>query len=201
MPPGGLVRLMAPSGKTLGVAQFNPHSLIAARLLDPQQGRADRSRFLRRRIARALQLRDRLFDTPYYRLIHAEADGLPGLIVDRFGDALVVQVNTAGMERCTPVLLEALEDERVGRATIVARNDSPARQLEGLAREVDGGQGRAAGQRLELIENGARRSSPTSSAARRPAGSTTSATTAASRPGSRGRRRARRLQLLRRLRA
>ena len=95
--PGSLVRVMAPSGKMLGVAQFNPHSLIAARMLtrnkDAEIGRS----FVSRRLARALQLRERLFETPHYRLIHAEADGLPGLVVDRFGDTLVVQINTAGM--------------------------------------------------------------------------------------------------------
>ena len=97
VPPGSLVRLMAPSGKMLGVAQFNPHSLIAARMLTRNKdAEIDRS-FVARRLARALQLRERLFDVPFYRLVHAEADGLPGLVIDRFGDTLVMQVNTAGM--------------------------------------------------------------------------------------------------------
>ncbi len=152
LPPGGLVRLMAPSGKMLGVAQFNPHSLIAVRMLTRNKdAQVDRA-FLTRRIARALQLRERLFDTPHYRLIHAEADGLPGLIVDRFGDTLVVQLNTAGMEALREPLIEAL-DEVVRPRTIIARNDSPSRQHEGLASEVTVLKGEP-GPRLELIENG-----------------------------------------------
>ena len=91
-----------------------------------------------------MALRDRLIGVPYYRLIHAEADGLPGVIVDRFGDALVVQVNTAGMELLTPVLLEALEAE-LSPKTIVLKNDSPVRELEGLKREVTVAKGDASG--------------------------------------------------------
>ena len=101
-----------------------------------------------------MALRDRLIGVPFYRLIHAEADGLPGVIVDRFGDALVVQVNTAGMELLTPVLLEALEAELSPR-TIVLKNDSPVRELEGLAREVTVAKGEVDGP-IELVENGAR---------------------------------------------
>ena len=152
LPPGGLVRLMAPSGKMLGVAQFNPHSLIAARMLTRNKDAQIDRAFLTRRIARALQLRERLFDTPHYRLIHAEADGLPGLVVDRFGDTLVVQLNTAGMEALREPMIEAL-DEVVRPRTIIARNNSPSRQHEGLASEVTVLKGEP-GPRLELIENG-----------------------------------------------
>ena len=98
-------------------------------------------------------LRDRLVGVPYYRLIHAEADGLPGVIIDRFGDAFVVQVNTAGMDALTPVLLEALEAE-FSPTTIILKNDSPVRVLEGLPREVVVAKGEAGS--IELIENGAR---------------------------------------------
>ncbi len=150
--PGSLVRVMAPSGKMLGVAQFNPHSLIAARMLtrnkDAEIGRS----FVSRRLARALQLRERLFDTPHYRLIHAEADGLPGLVVDRFGDTLVVQVNTAGMQALEGLIVEAL-DEVLKPSTIIARNDSSSRQLEGLESEVKALKGELGGP-VELVENG-----------------------------------------------
>jgi 23S rRNA (cytosine1962-C5)-methyltransferase len=152
VPAGSLVRLMAPSGKMLGVAQFNPHSLIAARLLTRNKdAEIDRS-FVARRLARALQLRDRLFDTPHYRLVHAEADGLPGLVVDRFGETLVVQLNTAGMATLESIVVAAL-DEVVQARTIVARNDSPSRQLEGLSLEVRALKGEIP-ERLELVENG-----------------------------------------------
>jgi len=98
LPAGSLAILRAPGGEALGLATFNPHSLIAARLLTSNPEASIDALFLGRRLARAAALRDRLIGVPYYRLIHAEADGLPGLIVDRFGDALVVQVNSAGME-------------------------------------------------------------------------------------------------------
>ena len=152
VPPGSLVRLMGPSGKMLGVAQFNPHSLIAARLLTRNKDAAIDRDFVARRVARALQLRERLFETPHYRLVHAEADGLPGLVADRFGDVLVVQLNTAGMAALQPEVVAAL-DEVLHPKVIVARNDAPARQLEGLPQEVAALAGEIP-ERLELVENG-----------------------------------------------
>ena len=153
VPPGSLAILRAPAGEALGLVTFNPHSLIAARLLTSNPEATVDALFLGRRLAQAASLRDRLVGVPFYRLIHAEADGLPGVIVDRFGDALVVQVNTAGMEQLTPVLLEALEAE-LSPKTIVLKNDAPVRELEGLKRETVVAKGEAGP--VELIENGAR---------------------------------------------
>ena len=133
--PGALVTLRRADGSALGVGMFNPHSLLAARLLDRDCGRAIGRRFLARRIERALRLRERLFETPYYRLVHAEADGLPGLVVDRFAGVLAVQANAAGMARLEPLILDAL-DALLTPAAMVLRNDSPARALEGLSRET-----------------------------------------------------------------
>lgn len=133
--PGSLVTLRRTDESAVGVAMFNPHTLIAARLLDRDAARPIGRRFFRRRLERALQLRERLFGAPYYRLVHAEADGLPGLVVDRFGSVLVVQSNTAGMARLELLVLEALADLLRPEA-IVLRNDSPARALEGLALET-----------------------------------------------------------------
>ncbi|MEI6201994.1 MAG: class I SAM-dependent rRNA methyltransferase [Enhydrobacter sp.] len=154
LPAGSLVVMRAPGGQAIGVATFNPHSLIAARMLTSNPEATIDALFLGRRIANAVALRDKLIGVPYYRLIHAEADGLPSVIVDRFGDALVVQVNSAGMDALTPVLLEALEAE-LSPKTIVLKNDSPVRELEGLTREVTvvKGDGDTA---IELIENGAK---------------------------------------------
>jgi len=135
LPPGSLVTLRRADERALGVATFNPHTLLAARLLDRDAVRPIGRRFLWRRLERALKLRERLYRTPYYRLAHAEADGLPGLIVDRFGDVLAVQSNTAGMELLQPVVVEVLTD-LLCPAAIVLRNDSPARALEGLEQEV-----------------------------------------------------------------
>ena len=153
IPPGSLAILRAPSGEALGLVTFNPHSLIATRLLTSNPEATVDPLFLGRRLAQATALRDRLVGVPYYRLIHAEADGLPGVIIDRFGDALVVQVNSAGMDRLTAVLLEALEAE-LSPKTIVLKNDSPVRELEGLTREVVVAKGN--GGPVELIENGAK---------------------------------------------
>ncbi len=154
LPPGSLAILRAPGGEALGLATFNPHSLIAARLLTSNPEAVIDALFLGRRLAQAVALRDRLIGVPYYRLIHAEADGLPGVIVDRFGDALVVQINSAGMDALTPVLLEALEAE-LSPKTIILKNDSPVRELEGLTREIVVAKGEASGV-IELMENGAK---------------------------------------------
>jgi 23S rRNA (cytosine1962-C5)-methyltransferase len=135
LPPGSLVTLRRADEQPVGVATFNPHALIAARLLDRDPGRAIGGRFFARRLGRALRLRERLFAAPWYRLVHAEADGLPGLVVDRFGQTLVVQFNTAGMARLEPLVVEALAS-LLAPASIVLRNDSPARALEGLDPET-----------------------------------------------------------------
>jgi 23S rRNA (cytosine1962-C5)-methyltransferase len=151
--PGGLVTLRRADGSPLGVAMFNPHTLLAARLLDRDTARPIDRRFLARRIGRALKLRERLFDEPFYRLVHAEADGLPGLIVDRFGAVLVVQSNAAGMARFEPVVLDAL-GELLRPEAIVLRNDSPARGLEGLPSETRVATGGVDGP-VPVHENGA----------------------------------------------
>ena len=102
--------------------------------------------------ARALRLRERLFDKPCYRLVHAEADGLPGLVIDRFADVLVCQLNSAGMAALESELLGALERLLAPR-TVVLRNDSPVRELEGLPVEVRVVKGELAPP-IELEENG-----------------------------------------------
>jgi 23S rRNA (cytosine1962-C5)-methyltransferase len=133
--PGTLVTLRRAEGTALGAAIFNPHTLIAARLLDRDVARPIGRRFFARRLERALRLRQRLYDAPYYRLVHAEADGLPGCVVDRFGSVLVVQSNSAGIARFEPLILDALE-ALLEPTAIVLRNDTPARGLEGLPTET-----------------------------------------------------------------
>ncbi len=152
--PGTLVRLVAEHGEAIGVATFNPHTLIAARLLTRMPEAQIDADFLAERLRRALALRARIVPVPFYRLVHAEADGLPGLIVDRYGDAVVVQANTAGMERLTPRLLEAL-DSVLAPAAVLLCNDSPVRGLEGLQPSVTWAKGAPSGP-VDLIENGAR---------------------------------------------
>jgi 23S rRNA (cytosine1962-C5)-methyltransferase len=154
LPAGSLVELVGDDGHRLGVAMFNPQTLISARLLSRDPKAEIDQAFLAGRLRRALAIRERLIEAPCYRLIHAEADGLPGTVVDRFDDTLVVQVNSAGMERLTPPLLAAL-DEVVAPGRVVLRNDSPARAQEGLDSRVEVVKGRLEGP-VELVENGAR---------------------------------------------
>jgi 23S rRNA (cytosine1962-C5)-methyltransferase len=149
--PGALVDLAAEDGAALGTGFFNRHALIAARLLDRQPSQTIDVEFLAARLRRAGDLRALVIPGPYYRLVHAEADGLPGLIVDRYDDVFVVQVNAAGMERLTPPLLEALEAVFAPRV-VVLRNDGAARELEGLPSEVRVAKGALEGP-VRLIEN------------------------------------------------
>ncbi len=135
IPPGSVVRLEGDDGVKHGAWHFNPHSLIAARWLDDDPLAGCDAAWFRVRLAECLALRERLFDAPFYRLVHAEADGLPGLVVDRYGDALAVQANTAGMDRALPDILAALQD-LVSPRIVVARNDAAVRKLEGLEEKV-----------------------------------------------------------------
>lgn len=152
LPPGGLVRIETAHAEPVGVAMFNPHPLISARVLSRDPAATVDAGFLACRLAAAVALRERLYPGGCYRLVHAEADGLPGTVVDCYGDVLAVQVNTAGMERLTPALLAAL-DEALAPRVVVLRNDSSARQLEGLATEVRTAKG-AIDRPVALVENG-----------------------------------------------
>lgn len=134
LPPGSAVRFVDAGGDAVGAGFFNPHSLIAGRVLSRDGTKIDGA-LLEDRLGAALSLRDRLFDAPCYRLVHSESDRLPGLIVDRYGHILVVQINAAGMERLWPALHDALNGV-VGPNAILLRNDGPLRALEGLEEEV-----------------------------------------------------------------
>ncbi|HUH86255.1 MAG TPA: class I SAM-dependent methyltransferase, partial [Stellaceae bacterium] len=154
LPPGTLVSLKNAGGDPLGVATFNPHTLVSARILDRNlKQRIDRAFFIAR-LESALTLRRRLYDEPYYRLIHAEADGLPGIVIDRYGEALVVQLNTAGAALLEEPLLAAAE-AALAPHLVVLRNDSAGRALEGLEPEFRIVKGESDGP-IELVENGAR---------------------------------------------
>lgn len=149
--PGEQVILQTAGGKILGCGYVNPQSLICVRLIshDPNQI-LDKS-LLRKRIKQALALRERLFSHPFYRLVFGESDGLPGLVVDRYGDVLVVQINTAGMEQLkydiSQVLIEIFQPN-----SILLRGDSAIRELEGLPRIIESLHGTVP-DCVELIEN------------------------------------------------
>ncbi|GFZ85056.1 SAM-dependent methyltransferase [Elstera cyanobacteriorum] len=158
LPPGGLVRVEDAQGTALGTFGFNPHTLIAARVMSRDPRVTVDTGLLATRLRRALDLRQRLFPTPHYRLIHAEADGFPGLVVDRYGDILSVQLNTAMMEALRAPLLAALREVVQPRA-IVLRNDSPSRTLEGLelgSETAFAEDGVDLTQPVEILENGGR---------------------------------------------
>ncbi|UCH72929.1 MAG: class I SAM-dependent rRNA methyltransferase [Rhodospirillales bacterium] len=154
LPPGSLVVLSTHAGEAVGVAGFNPHSLIAARLIERRPKTVIDAGYFADRLRRCLAMRERLYDGSCYRLVHAEADGLPGLIVDRFGDALVVQFNAALMERQRDMILEALASVLAPRL-VVLRNDSPVRRLEGLDMRIETVAGEVSGP-VELRETGGR---------------------------------------------
>lgn len=134
--PGSLVRVAGPEGHGLGLFMFNPRTLIAARRLTRDIDRNIDADFLATRLEIAQARRDRLYARPFYRLVHAEADGFPGLVIDRFGDTLVVQVNSAGFALLTDALIAAL-DRVIAPRRIILKNDSPARALEGLDNSVE----------------------------------------------------------------
>ncbi len=133
--PGELVRVFDAHGGGLGVGGFNLHSLIAVRLFSSDTETHVDIEFLKAKIHAALAVRTRFFSAPYYRLVHAEGDGLPGFIIDRVADSLILQANTATAERLTPMMIQALHQVLAPRA-IVLRNDSAVRRLEGLEESV-----------------------------------------------------------------
>jgi 23S rRNA (cytosine1962-C5)-methyltransferase len=133
--PGALAVLEDAERHELGLVTVNTRSRIIARMLDRDPAAVIDRAWFAARLARALALRQRLFDAPFYRLIHAEADGLPGVIIDRFGDAAVIQPNAAWAEAHLAALAAALA-EVTGVATIVKNGSGRARGLEGLAEET-----------------------------------------------------------------
>jgi len=147
---GALVRICDARGAHVGWAHSSPASLVAARLLT----RAERlpEDWLEARIARALAFRERCFATPHYRLAYGEGDGLPGLVVDRYGDAVVVQTSTWGMERALPAVLAAV-DRLLAPQSVVVKNDAHGRQAEGLPAYVDVRRGSS---EASVVEHGAR---------------------------------------------
>ena len=129
---GDVVAVLDAGGHSLGIGFYHPHSLIAVRLLARTEEEID-GEFFRRRLAAALETRTRLYPSEtVYRLVHGEADFLPGLVIDRFNELLVVQTTSAGMDQRLPLLCALLE-ELLHPDAIIERNESPLRDLEGLA--------------------------------------------------------------------
>ncbi|MES9869107.1 MAG: class I SAM-dependent rRNA methyltransferase [Sedimenticola sp.] len=150
--PGQPVDILSHQDKWLGSGYVNPHSLICARLVSRDREHPLTGSLLVHRMKIALSLRERLYPRPFYRLLFGESDGLPGLVVDRYGDICVVQITTAGMERMKGAILDALE-KVVRPASVIFRNDTAIREMEGLERYVEH-VGAAIGEQLAVEEHG-----------------------------------------------
>lgn len=118
---GQLVEIIAHNGKSLGNGYVNAHSLICARIVSRDSKYHLDQSLITHRLKIALSLRERLFDQPCYRLIHGESDMLPGLVVDRYFDVLVVQLGTAGMEVIKEQVIAALEKVLKPKAILLDR--------------------------------------------------------------------------------
>lgn len=132
--PGEIVEVSDRAGHILGTGYINPHSLIAIRLFSDETERIGKD-FLSKRIRKAMDYRMRLYpDSDSFRIVYSEGDLLPGLIVDKYSNVIVLQTLTAGMERLKDIIV-AILDELFHPVSIILRNDSPFRRLEGLALE------------------------------------------------------------------
>ncbi|MFY2824857.1 RSP_2647 family RNA methyltransferase [Ruegeria sp. MALMAid1280] len=154
IPVGALAVLEDEKRAPIALVAVNPESKIMCRVLDRDLDADLNAEWFETRLRRALEMRERLFDAPYYRLIHAEADGFPGVIIDRFGDACVIQPNAAWAESHLDILTDALV--RVAGVTTVLKNASGrTRGLEGLDDENQTLRGTAPDAPLPVPMNGA----------------------------------------------
>lgn len=133
--PGARVQVHSDRDQFLGFAYVNPRTLIAARIVSRDPAYPLDASLLVHRLRVALGLRERLYREPYYRLVFGESDGLPGLVLDRYGDVVVAQSGTAGIESLREEI-EAAVVKVVHAKTVVWKNDSGARDLEGLESQV-----------------------------------------------------------------
>ncbi|UWR63138.1 class I SAM-dependent rRNA methyltransferase [Phaeobacter inhibens] len=129
--PGTLAVLEDDGMTSMGLVAVNPESKIIARMLDTDPAAEINQDWFAIRLSRALALREQLYDAPYYRLAHAESDGLPGVVIDRFGDTCVVQPNAAWAEAHLDALTDALVAV-TGVITVLKNASGRARSLEGL---------------------------------------------------------------------
>jgi len=148
--PGQVANVVNAGGRPVGTALVNPNSLICARLISRQPDVTPSVQWLADRLLTALTSREQVFAQPFYRLVFGESDGLPGLVVDRFGNCLVAQANTAGMDRLRPDIEQALV-QVLSPDGMLWRNDALVRELEGLGRSIEPGPGQLP-DKLAVIE-------------------------------------------------
>lgn len=150
--PGQVANVVDFRGKPVGSFMVNPHALICARLISRSADRGLTSSLIKNRLKQALALRQMCYQQPYYRWVYGDSDGLSGLVVDRFGDVLSVQVSTAGIEACLENILEHLI-RLVQPKGILLKNDGKMRSVEGLDSYVRVAYGEVPDQ-VVLVENG-----------------------------------------------
>ncbi len=149
---GDLVTVRNTNDRVLGSAYMEPNSLICARIYAPGEQCAIDVAFFTARLEAALAIRQTAFDQPFYRLVYGDSDTLPGLVIDRFGDILVVQLNNSGLERYREPLLEALV-ATLAPTGILLRADSRSRREQGLPTDSEVVYGNVP-QQVPLEENG-----------------------------------------------
>lgn len=152
--PGTLAVLEDEARSPLGLVAVNPNSRIICRMLDRDPQAVIDETWFAAKFARALEMRERLFDQPFYRLIHAEADGLPGVVVDRFGDTAVIQPNAAWAEALLEPMVAALVSV-TGVRNVLKNASGRARSLEGLEEDSGVLAGAAPGAPIPVPMNGA----------------------------------------------
>ena len=156
--PGDTVNIVAQDGRFLALAAYNPASQISARVWDWGEGTRIDADFFRQRIATAMQMRAEMIDTAGrggLRMVHGESDGLPGLIVDRYADVMVMQLSSAGCHRWREAITAAL-DQQTGARAIYERSDADVLELEGLEQRTGIVRGRLDPPQVEILENDAR---------------------------------------------
>jgi 23S rRNA (cytosine1962-C5)-methyltransferase len=129
--PGTLAVVRDAFGKPVGIAYVNPGALICARILTSDPKADIGEEWWTARIRRAVSLRERLYPTPHYRAVYGESDGCPGLVVDRYGDVLVAQFNTAGVVKMREPIIAALQSTMNPRGILI-RSTGSVRQIEGI---------------------------------------------------------------------
>jgi 23S rRNA (cytosine1962-C5)-methyltransferase len=155
---GDTVSIVAQDGRFLALAAYNPASQISARVWDWREDTRIDAGFFRQRIATAMQMRAALTDTASgdaLRMVHGESDGLPGLIVDRYADVVVMQISSAGCHRWREAITAAL-DELTGARALYERSDADVLELEGLQQRTGVVRGKLDPPQVEILENGAR---------------------------------------------
>lgn len=149
---GDPVTIESAQGRPLGIGYVNPHSLICARLVSRDAHATLDEGLIAKRLQAALALREELYEAPFYRLLYGDSDFLPGLVLDRYGDIIVGQATTAGMDRLKETVERAVS-ELLAPKGMLWRNDAPVRRLEGLAEAIEPGFGTIPEQ-LDLVEGG-----------------------------------------------